>query len=68
MKGEVALDKEKLIEKIADSLAYGDSSHHHDTLRDILQTLIPGEDYAIMSYEDILDKAQKGGYNTKETD
>lgn len=68
MKGEIALDKEKLIEKIADSLAYGDSSHHHDTLRDILQTLIPGEDYAIMSYEDILDKAQKGGYNTKETD
>lgn len=67
MKGEIALDKEKLIEKIADSLAYGDSSHHHDTLRDILQTLIPGEDYAIMSYEDILDKAQKGGYNTKET-
>ena len=62
------LDKEKLIEKIADSLAYGDSSHHHDTLRDILETLIPGEDYAIMSYEDILDKAQKGGYNTKETD
>lgn len=68
MKGEIALDKEKLIEKIADSLAYGDSSHHHDTLRDILQTLIPGEDYVIMSYEDILDKAQKGGYNTKETD
>lgn len=68
MKGEIALDKEKLIEKIADSLAYGDSSHHHDTLRDILQTLIPGEDYAIMSYKDILDKAQKGGYNTKETD
>lgn len=67
MKGEIALDKEKLIEKIADSLAYGDSSHHHDTLRDILETLIPGEDYAIMSYEDILDKAQKGGYNTKET-
>lgn len=61
------MDKEKLIEKIADSLAYGDSSHHHGTLRDILETLIPGEDYAIMSYEDILDKAQKGGYNTKET-
>lgn len=68
MKGKIALDKEKLIEKIADSLAYGDSSHHHDTLRDTLETLIPGEDYAIMSYEDILDKAQKGGYNTKETD
>ena len=68
MKGGIALDKEKLIEKIADSLSYGHSSHHHDTLRDILQTLIPGEDYAIMSYEDILDKAQKGGYNTKETD
>lgn len=62
------LEKEKMIEKIADSLAYGDSSHQHDTLRDILETLIPGEDYAIMSYEDILDKAQKGGYNTKETD
>ena len=42
MKGEIALDKEELIEKIADSLAYGDSSHHHDTLRDILETLIPG--------------------------
>ena len=54
------LEKEKMIEKIADSLAYGNSSHHHDTLRDILETLIPGEDYAIMSYEDILDKAQKG--------
>lgn len=62
------LEKEKMIEKITDSLAYGGSSHHHDTLRDILETLIPGEDYAIMSYEDILDKAQKGRYNTKETD
>lgn len=56
------LEKEKLIEKIADSLAYGDSSHHHDTLRDILETLIPGEDFAIMSYEDILIKAQNSGY------
>lgn len=68
MEGGIVLDKEKLIENIADSLAYGDSSYHHDTLQYILKTLIPGEDYATMSYEDILDKAQKGGYNTKETD